>query len=86
MSVIYKTGKCPDCGQSLHSIRILDATEPGWSSEGACHVDLSYTLPEAKPGFWSSKLPISGVIRGFICEGCRRIFFYGVGDPIDGAD
>jgi hypothetical protein len=84
MSVTQKTGKCPDCGEALHKIRMIDATQPTLRGKGAAHVDLSYALPDARPNIWNKALPISGIIRGFICEGCRRIFLYGEGDPIDG--
>jgi hypothetical protein len=58
----------------------LDATQPGFSSGGCFHVDLGYAAPDAKPSLFHKKIPKSGILVGFICEDCHRVFFYAEGD------
>ena len=38
---------CPDCGQEMFRIKIIDATGSGVSGEGISHVELCYAAEDA---------------------------------------
>jgi len=63
---------CPDCGAASHPIR-LNVPSPG-------HVSgtLNYSLPDARPNFWTSQYPTQGSVDAYLCEQCGRIALYGV--------
>jgi hypothetical protein len=69
------TGKqCPDCGQPLKAIKILDNARIGVRpAEG----ELTYMAPEAKRSFWSGRYPVEGKVAACMCDGCGRILLYG---------
>jgi len=73
---------CPDCKRPMQPIKLIDATEgPGLRDEGSRHVELSYTVPQAKPSFFMGKIERLGVVKGLICPDCGRILLYGERAP-----
>ena len=72
-----KRESCTDCGSQLESIKLIDATEPGWTREGMTHVELAYAAENAESSFFTSSIPRLGTVRGSICTECGRIFLYG---------
>ena len=72
-----KRESCADCKAHLEPIRLIDATEPGWTREGMTHVELAYAAENAKSSFFTSSIPRLGTVRGLICTDCGRIFLYG---------
>ena len=70
---------CPDCSIAMQPIKLVDATDPGFGGEGAEHVELGYAAAESKSGFFTSRIPILGSVRGMICPSCGQIKLHGVG-------
>jgi hypothetical protein len=68
---------CPDCGELLRRIKLLDATNPGYDSEGIQHTQLAYAAVEAEPSLFLRKVSREGLVSAVICEGCGRILLYG---------
>ncbi len=73
--------ECPDCGQPMRAIKILDNTyfgvRPG---EGV----LRYMAPEARRSFWTGRLPVEGKVAACMCDACGRILLYGEPREADG--
>jgi hypothetical protein len=69
-------GSCPDCGGTLHKIKLIDR-----SHYGAHQAGLLYALPEAKRSFWTATFPVEGAVTAFLCEQCARILLYGAAPP-----
>ncbi len=72
MSEVAPNRKCPECGGSVHPIKIIDKT--GRMDE---QTDLEYALPESKRSFWLGRLPVEGVVMAHMCDTCGRISLYG---------
>ena len=70
------TKSCPDCETELRPIQLLDATHPGWTSEGSQHTNLSYAAIDATRSFFG-KIPKEGIVQAFLCGECGRILLYG---------
>jgi predicted RNA-binding Zn-ribbon protein involved in translation (DUF1610 family) len=67
--------KCPDCGGSMKSIKIIDKTTRGMGIR--LHSDLEYTVQEAKRSVWTGLRPIEGKITAYMCNGCGQVLLYG---------
>ena len=76
-----KVRTCHDCGVELEPIRLLDATHPGFDGQGAVQVDLKYASPDARLSFWTSKIPVAGLVQGMACPQCGLIQLYAVKKP-----
>lgn len=68
---------CGDCKIELETIRVIDATEKGWSPEGAQHVELHYAPLDADRAWFTGKIKGACPITGMICPQCRRISLFG---------
>jgi hypothetical protein len=68
---------CPDCSGELRPIKLIDATEPMWHSEGGRHVELRYAAEDAEPSLFMGTIQALGVVRGSICPSCGRILLHG---------
>jgi hypothetical protein len=68
---------CPDCKTPTKPIRLLDATNPGPTSDGIQQIDLAYAAPDAQGSFFLRRVPSLGLVRGVICPKCGRILLYG---------
>jgi hypothetical protein len=71
--------KCPECGGSLHPIRILERGDSQFKSN--VHYDLEYALEPAKKGLIGSLLgrfPTDGYLVGELCEQCGRVLLRAV--------
>jgi hypothetical protein len=66
--------KCPDCGQPMKAIRIMDIGSSGYR---AAQGEMYYMAPEAKRSFWTGRLPVEGKIVACMCDACGRILLYG---------
>jgi hypothetical protein len=67
---------CPDCGATLHEIKLIDRVHPYMGQvEG-----LLYALPESKRSIWTGTFQVEGAVASFMCEQCGRIFLYGQND------
>ncbi len=75
-----KLKKCPDCERNLQPIKLLDATNV-WRSEPMGFFEPLYTSPDAREKLFK-KMPIQGIVKGWICDECNRILLYG--EPVDG--
>lgn len=77
--------ECSDCNGPLQPVRILDATQAGLTlspeKEGFAHVTLSYASPESEQALFTGRIPRSGIVRGYICTECGRIYLYGEPTP-----
>jgi hypothetical protein len=69
--------ECPDCHVPLQPIKLLDATEPGFTLAGVAHIELGYAAADAKPSPLMRQIPRLGVVKGLICPECGRIVLYG---------
>ena len=74
---------CPDCQQPLVPIKILDATTMLIGVNPAGYVEQRYASPDSTEGFLR-KMPIEGIVKGWICPQCNRILLYG--EPIASND
>jgi hypothetical protein len=63
--------RCPECGEPLRSIRILD--EAGHHK----HIGLTYTAGDAARSRWTGRYPVSGPVQALMCAACGRILLYG---------
>jgi hypothetical protein len=61
--------QCPDCRGPAREIMIR--------AGGFEAYRLEYALPDAKPNFWSSRIPAQGTVSAYLCDQCRRVLFYG---------
>ena len=61
---------CPDCGAAVEEIRLLDRTYGG-------EVDIQYTRPDSKRGFFRPFYPVAGTLRGYRCVNWSRVLLYG---------
>ncbi len=68
---------CPDCNTGMHPIKLINATHPGFGSDGIRHVELAYSAPEAKASFFLGRIPMLGTVKGMICPECGRIVLHG---------
>ena len=69
---------CPDCGGSLHGIRLIDKT-----GQASVHAPLEYALLDAERGFWLGRYPVQGQVAAMMCNKCGRILLYGIHDRQD---
>ncbi len=69
------TKMCPDCRQPLNPIKLLDATTMGYR-DPVGFFEPRYAAPEATEG-WLRKMPIEGIVKGWMCPECQRILLYG---------
>ncbi len=69
--------QCSDCKLALEMIRVIDATQPGYGSTGATHVDLHYAPIDASKSWFTRSVKGALPITGMICPQCRRISLFG---------
>jgi hypothetical protein len=69
------TKTCPDCRCALELVKLLDATTV-LRVAPAGFVEVRYTTPDATEGLLR-RMPISGLVKGWICPQCNRILLYG---------
>ena len=69
---------CSDCGDILRRVKILDATGPGFKGDGIHHRELSYAAMKSQPSLFLGAVSKEGTVVAMICEGCGRIFLYGM--------
>jgi hypothetical protein len=67
---------CPDCESPLRPIKLLDATETGWSDHGSQHVELSYAAPKSEGNFFTGTIPKAGTVKAKVCPDCGRILLF----------
>ena len=70
--------KCSHCGGGLASIKLIDATQPGFDRDGAQHRTLSYAAADAERSFFSGKYPVQGEVAALMCVDCGSIVLFGV--------
>jgi hypothetical protein len=58
---------CPDCGEPLHSIRLIDSAGPHPDRE------LGYAVNEARQDWLRGRFPVAGTVRACMCCSCGRI-------------
>jgi hypothetical protein len=61
---------CPDCGETLQPIKLIDHTR------SVIDAELSYTAADARQG-WFGGFPVAGTVCARMCSGCGRILLYG---------
>lgn len=66
--------KCPDCGQPMKAIKIIDLGTAGYRGVVS---EMHYMAPEAKRSFWTGRLPVEGKVAACMCDHCGRILLYG---------
>ena len=66
--------QCPDCGQALKRIQMIDKVQMG-------HSYPEYAVGEAERSLWTAKFPIEGRIASYMCDQCGRITLYGERKP-----
>ncbi len=77
--MLHDQKACPDCHEPLAPIKILDATTV-MRVKPAGFVEQRYTVPESTEGLFRP-MPISGIVKGWICPLCFRILLFGEPDP-----
>lgn len=76
MTITPKT--CEPCGQTMHPIRLVDATSIGSDHTGMEHVDLGYAAVDEQAMWLTGRVPTLGSVFGVICPACGKIELYGV--------
>jgi uncharacterized OB-fold protein len=72
----HATRDCPDCGQKMFPIKLIDATGSGVSGEGISHVDFCWAAEDADASFLTRTVAKSGTVRATLCGECGRIVLY----------
>jgi hypothetical protein len=67
---------CPDCRGALHEIKLID--RGGGDTAIYEHASIRYALPEARRNFWTGAFPVEGKLAAYMCDGCARVFLYGI--------
>jgi hypothetical protein len=63
---------CPDCQLPAHEIRLTFG--PGFTNIS----EITYSLPESRPSFWTSSVPVEGSLAAYLCDQCGRVMLYGI--------
>lgn len=66
--------KCPDCASPMQPIMIIDRSR--LNEIQSIDSVLSYTSPDARPSFWTGKIPATGAVSSYACTQCGRILLY----------
>ena len=61
----------------MEPIRIVDATEVGFSGQGGTHVALRYAPINAEAHWWTDTVKPTLPVQAMICPNCRAISLYG---------
>ena len=70
--------KCIHRGGDLASIKLIDATQPGFDRDGAQHRTLSYAAADAERSSILGKYPVQGKVAALMCVDCGSIALFGV--------
>ena len=72
-----KLKSCPDCEGSLVAIKLLDETIRGGMIGFRHHGPLAFALETTERKAYLGQFETGGVVKGFLCSDCSRMFFYG---------
>jgi hypothetical protein len=67
---------CPDCGDEMFRIKLIDATGSGISGEGISHVELCYAAEDADASFLTRTIAKAGTVKAVLCGKCGRIVLF----------
>ena len=62
----------------MASIKLIDATQPGFDRDGAQHRTLSYAAADAERSSFLGKYPVQGEVAALLCLDCGSIALFGV--------
>lgn len=66
--------QCPECASPMQNISIIDRSNI--NEFRAADSVLTYSTPDAKPGFWTGSIPAEGVVVAYACTECGRVLLY----------